>query len=134
METFQGLQSKYEGLWYHPETHGMISNVISLGTLKKFKGNVRVYVRKNKFYEKDSNRPNYVFSIKEVSSPVFKNLEVEAERAPDKYAEMNDDGYWYTSDGERLFTRDEVQYAIDRASDDGARGFTSGNNLVSDYL
>ena len=43
-----------------------------------------------------------------------------------------DDGHYYTSDGDRLYTRQEVQYAINRASDDATRGYT--DNLVSDYL
>lgn len=43
-------------------------------------------------------------------------------------------GTYYTEDGERLYTKAEVQYAINRASEDGMRGYGWGDNIVEDYL
>ena len=77
LKTFENKQTSWEGLWYHPETGGFSSSVINLAKLKEFKGNVRVYVRKNKFYNNGENgRPNYVFSIKDANSDTFSNVNV----------------------------------------------------------
>ena len=84
MEVFDGKQTRWEGLWWHPEYNGFSSSAISLSDLRKFKGNVRLYVRKNKFYHNGENgRPNYCFSIKSADSPTFKTLEVEEDTAVD---------------------------------------------------
>ena len=63
LETFDNKQTKWEGLWWHGEYNGFSSATIDLSALKQFKGKVRLYVRKNKFYENGKNRrPNYFFA------------------------------------------------------------------------
>lgn len=77
MKTFDAKQTTWEGLWYHPETHGYTSSVINLASLKQFKGTVRLYVRKNKYYNNGENgRPNYVFCIKDSHSETFTEPDV----------------------------------------------------------
>lgn len=78
MDVIQGKSTKWEGLWWHPEFNGFSSATVNLATLKKFKGNVRILVRKNKFFNGGENsRPNYLFQIKDSHSPTFHDLEVE---------------------------------------------------------
>ena len=69
LDTFDSKATTWEGLWYHPETLGYTSSAIDLSKLKQFKGSVRLYVRKNRFYNGGKNgRPNYVFCIKDARS------------------------------------------------------------------
>ena len=77
MKTFDAKQSTWEGLWYHPETGGFTSSVINLAKLKEFKGNVRVYVHKNKYFNNGENgRPNYCFCIKDANSDTFNDVDI----------------------------------------------------------
>ena len=78
MEVFDGKQTSWEGLWWHPEYCGFSSAKLSLAKLKKFKGAVRLYVRKNKFFNGgEGGRPNYHFCLKAADSDIFRTLEVE---------------------------------------------------------
>ena len=78
LEPIDGKQTIWDGLWWHPEYNGFSSRVISLADLKKFKGAVRLYVRKNRFYNNGENgRPNYLFCLKDANADVFRTLEVE---------------------------------------------------------
>lgn len=129
LKSFERQQTTWEGLWYHPEQLGFSSAVINLSKIKAFKGTVVLYVRKNKYYKEGSNRPNYVFSIRDAKS--------EAPVTPDvigdtEYATKDENGVWHTGDGERLYTHSEVQYAIDGATEDARNGYT--DNIVEDYL
>lgn len=132
IEVFENLQTGWIGLWYHPEVGGFSSGTINLSILKKFKGNVKFYVRKNKLYSKDTNRPNYVFCIKDSNSPTFSELTIEEDEDAKSCYFDEDNGCYYTGDDERLYTYEEVQYAINRATEDAERGYT--DNLVEDYL
>ena len=147
LEVIDGKQTSWEGLWWHSEYNGYSSATISLSELRKFKGNVRLYVRKNKYFNKGENkRPNYCFCLKDSKSEVFSLLEIQDEKKL-----CYEDGEYYTSDGDRLYTHDElqeaideatdglytydqVQYAINRAAEDGRKGYGWGDNIVSDYL
>ena len=83
LESFDNKQTKWEGLWWHPEYNGFSSTVIDLSAIRKFKGKVRLYVRKNKFYNGGENgRPNYCFTLKDANSDVFNLLEVEEDDDP----------------------------------------------------
>ena len=130
LETIEGKQTNWCGLWWHPEYQGFSSGSIDLAQLRKFKGKVKLYVRKNKFFNKGENgRPNYCFCLKDSKSSIFQTLEIEEDS--DKSCE---DEHYYDKDGNRLYTYDEVQYAINCASEEGARGYRWGDNLVEDFL
>lgn len=132
LQSFDGRQTNWEGLWWHPEYCGYSSKAFNLSELKKFKGTVRIYARKNKFYNNGENgRPNMSFCLKDSKSDAFTELSIKPE---DEYAKMGEDGHFYTKDGNRLYSHEEVQYAINRAAEDGARGYGWGDNTVSDYL
>lgn len=63
MESYDMKRSNWMGLWYDPSTYSYKSAPINLSDLKEFNGSVRIIARKNKYYDKDSNRPNMVFMI-----------------------------------------------------------------------
>lgn len=78
LEPFDAKQTNWEGLWWHPEYCGFSSACINLSKLKQFKGNVRLYVRKNKYFNGGENgQPNYRFCIKDSKSDVFHSMEIE---------------------------------------------------------
>lgn len=82
LEPIEGKTTSWEGLWWHPEYNGYSSAAISLADLKKFKGKVRLYVRKNKYYSGGENgRPNYHFCLRDANSETFQTLEVEEDRS-----------------------------------------------------
>lgn len=134
LKVIDGKQTSWEGLWWHPEYAGFSSATISLAQLREFKGNVRLYVRKNKFYQRGGDRPNYCFCLKDSSSPTFTEIGIEDDATKVEGRPYKEDGVYYTEDGERLYTYDEVQYAINCAAEDGQRGYGYGENIVSDYL
>lgn len=132
LETFDRKQTKWEGLWWHPEYGGFSSAVINLSKLKQFKGNVRLYVRKNKFFNNGENgRPNYHFCIKDANSDVFTVLDVEDDM-PDCYLE---DGHYYDGVGNRLYTKDEVRRIINGTFDAVGYGTSDPYDILpSDFV
>lgn len=121
LEPIDGKMSSWEGLWWHPEINAFTSAAIKLSDLRKYKGAVRLYVRKNKFFANGTNgRPNYHFSLRALDVDTAKVLEIEDEESEEQ-------------DGERLFTYDEVQEIINKVACyvGGEREF--GEHLVSDF-
>ena len=132
LQAFDKKQTNWMGLWWHPEWNGFYSGVIDLSELRKFKGKVRMCVRKNKYYNGgENNRPNYCFGLKEADADVFKLLEVIDDDM--EYATKDDSGCWHTSNGERLYTYDEVRFVKNRACVDGHQGYPPEELLVEDY-
>ncbi len=133
LESFKGKQTKWEGLWYHPEFKGYSSCSLSLKSLKDLTGNVRLCVFKNKYKKKGDNRPDLLFMLKSSSSEIFNPLEIEDEDE-ENYAKQDKDGTWRTSNGEKLFTYDEVEYVKDRAVEDGNDGYYPEDVRVDDFI
>ena len=118
LETFDRKQTNWEGLWWHKEYNGFSSSVLNLSELRKFKGKVRLYVRKNKFYNNGENgRPNYHFCLKDADSEIFKTLEVEEDE-----------------EHERTFTRSEVQEIINKVACYVGGDGEYGMHLVEDFI
>lgn len=121
LEPFDKKQTNWEGLWYHPEYGGFSSACINLADLRKFKGNVRLYIRKNKYFNKGENgRPNYHFCLKDADADVFHTLEIEDEE---------DQGYT-DREGNRLFTREEVRRIINGTFDDVKYGISDPYDIL----
>lgn len=77
LEPFDFKRTNWEGLWYHPENRCFTSSSFSLAELRKFKGSVRLIVRKNRFYcDGTNNRPNYVFMLVDSKSDKYIYLDV----------------------------------------------------------
>ena len=118
-EPFDNKQTKWQGLWWHPESCHFSSAAISLSDIRKFKGVVRLYVVKNKYFNGGENgRPNYQFCLRDAQSNVPNLLEVE-DIPTDKY-------------GNRLYTEDEV-YSIIHGME-SYYGLSYGDNLISDFI
>ena len=78
LEPFEGKTTTWQGLWWHPEINAFTSSVLNLADLRKFKGQFRIKVRKNKFFNNGENgRPNYNFVIRDAHSAVFRDIEVQ---------------------------------------------------------
>lgn len=123
MKPYDAKQTKWEGLWYHPEYGGFSSAAFSLSDLREFKGPVRLYVKKNRFFNGGENsRPNYHFTIKDANSQTFHALEVE-----DENEEIYTD-----RDGNRLYTEEEVYTIIHGMENE--YGLSYGNDLIEDYI
>ncbi len=58
-------QIGWGGLWWHPENQYFSSQVININELKKFDSDVKIIIKKNKYYDRDKKRPNYSFCIRE---------------------------------------------------------------------
>ena len=77
LEVIDGKQTNWNGLWWHKEYNGFSSAAIDLSELRKFKGKVRLYVRKNKFFNNGENgKPNYNFCLKDAKSEIFTELKI----------------------------------------------------------
>ena len=134
LEVIDGKQTNWGGLWWHPENQHFSSQAISLAELRKFKGNVRLYVKKNKFFKGGENgRPNYVFILRDAKSDNPFELSVE-DVVDENNAPYVENGTYYTETGERLYTYDEVRTVMNGAVEDGRNGYGYGDVLVSDYV
>lgn len=125
LESIEKKQTNWLGLWWHPEYNGFSSEAIDLAQLRKFKGKVRLYVRKNKFYNNGENgRPNYNFCFKDADAEVFKSFEV--------VDSDDEDDVPRDREGNRLYTEDEVYQIIHGMESE--YGLSYGDNLIGDYL
>lgn len=132
-EPIDGKSTVWAGLWWHPEYNGYSSEAIGLSDLRKFKGAVRLYVRKNKYFNNGENgRPNYTFCLKDSDSAQFKELEVETDRFG-KYSK--DDDCYYDEEGNRLYTSDEVRTIINGTVSDVKYGISDPYDILpSDFV
>ena len=96
LEPFDGKATKWNGLWYHKHNYCFTSVTFDLADLKKFKGKVRIVVRKNRFFEGGKNgRPNYVFMIVDSKNKEFSNFEViDYDDDEDEGNEQVEEGNW----------------------------------------
>lgn len=124
-EKIDGMESNYEGLWYHNENHNYTSAIIDLEQLKKFKGKVQIVMFKNRFHTKENGKPNFIFKI------VDKKLEAKREISFSK-AKYDFDGTYRDENGNKLFTYDEVNFCVQGATRDAINGYT--DNIVEDYV
>lgn len=147
LEPFDRKCTRFQGLWYNQSDHCFRSATFNLAQLRKFKGNVLIKIIKNKYYNGGENgRPNYLFSIVDAKSDKprefdIKEVEPDEEREENLYEINGQYGVFVPisnvsdeSKYERLYTRTEVQRAINgTACHVGGDGWY-GECLVEDYL
>lgn len=127
LETFDNRQTSWQGLWWHPEYNSFSSAAIDLSQIRKFKGTVRLYVKKNKFYNGGENgRPNYHFCMKDAKSDNPKMVEVESQ--PIAQSETP----YIEEESENLYTEDQVNSII--RGMESYYGLPYGENLISDFI
>jgi len=127
LEPFDHLRTKWQGLWYNPRNYTYTSTVLSLADLRKFKGNVRIIVRKNKFFEKDTKRPNMIFMLVDAACEKYNPFEIQ--KVPNGQSEE-----YRTIEGERLYTEEEVREVMHGACRDGRNGYNEYDLLIEDYV
>ena len=119
-------RTNWNGLWKNRE--GVYSGQII--AKKDIPPYSRLIIRYNKFYKKDSNLPRFVFCF--ANGEASKAITMER-KSTDIWAEYDEDtDAFYDNEGNRLYTYNDVQKAIDGATRDAQNGYT--DNIVTDYL
>ena len=137
LQTFDKKTTGWCGLWYHEETRAYSSARMNLSVLKSFKGNVQIYMKKNKFYQKNTNRPNFVFTICDSNSPRFAQ-DVEVIDDDWDYEEWlklyNRNGIFVDEDGDRFYSKKEVEQMLDEIRFDIQNGKRPEDFYIEDYM
>lgn len=119
LEPFEGKQTNWIGLWWHPEINAFLSPTLDLADLRKFKGQFKIQIRKNKYYNNGENgRPNYCFTIREAHSDAFENILVDEDEKAEQYK----------------FTYEELQNLINKIAYHIGGDKYYGEFIVSDFL
>lgn len=123
----KNVKTSWEGLWFQRE------GVYSGKTIKKadIPGYARLIVRFNRYYEKDSSRPRFVYCFASGDSASAITLEKTHEEYM-TFEEMKDRIKELEEQVEDMYTYDEVNSAVRAAARDGANGYT--DVIASDYL
>lgn len=90
LEPYENKKTSWMGLWYQPGRTYYTSASFSLADLRKFKGNIRFVLRKNKYFEKGTNRPNYVFMLVDASNEKYISPEILDDRTTDEQEERQE--------------------------------------------
>ena len=101
------MDTKWKGLWALDKQGLYAGQVIKKKDIPSY---TRIVLRYNKFYEKDGNRPRFVYCFSD--SEEYKEKCVPVDKKPYKDGET-----YYTEDGNRLYTRDEVRAVINGTVD-----------------
>lgn len=120
------MNSKWLGLWAQERQGFYAGQVIKKGDIPKY---TRIVLRYNKYYEKDSNRPRFVYCFADSEGYESKCVPVEIEGKPP----YEEDGGYYTGDGDRLYTEREVQDILNRCAYAIGGDAAYGMYLVSDF-
>lgn len=122
------MKTKWQGLWYNG--HGVYSGqTVKASDIPK---HARLIIRHNKYWDKESNRPRFVWCF--ASGDEAKAITLDPEDYHSVIDELQDEIKALKEQINEMYTRDQVQYAINRAAEDGASGYGWGDNIVEDYL
>lgn len=133
-------RSKWYGLWNNSEKHFMVSQPINIDSLKDFteSDSFRLIVKKNKYYEKGSNRPYYNFAIGncyESASNEITSKDMQYDNLDDELSEMSEyeiRNYILEKYDIKLFTYEEVREVMHEANYDGTQHIT--DIILEDYI
>lgn len=133
-------RSKWYGLWNNSEKHFMVSQPISIDSLKDFteSDSFRLIIKKNKYYEKDSNRPYYNFAIGncyESASNEITSKDMQYDDLDNELSEMSEyeiRDYILEKYDIKLFTYEEVRKVMHEANYDGTQHIT--DIILEDYI
>lgn len=99
------MTTKWQGLWAQERQGFYAGQVIKKAEIPKF---TRIVLRYNKYYEKGSNRPRFVYCFADSEGYENKCVPIEIEEGKP----YKEDGVYYDEDGGRLYTEDEVRAII----------------------
>lgn len=136
-------RSKWFGLWNNSENHYMVSQPIKIDDLKDFteSDSFRLILKKNKFYEKDGNRPYYNFAIGNCWGSAYNKITSkdmqynDLESVKEELEEMSEEeicDFIEENFDIKLFTYNDVRKVMHEANYDGTRGYT--DIIVEDYI
>ena len=108
--------TKWEGLWAQESPAIYAGKVIKKSDIPKY---TRIVLRYNKHYQKDSNRPRFVYCFADSEGYESKCIPL---RAEERKPYIGSDGNYYTGDGERLYTQEDARRIIDGAFYDTRAG------------
>lgn len=145
------IRSAWLGLWKNDDKHFAVSERIDVEAIKEFssQGKIRVVLKRNKFYQKGTNRPLYCIafadgygaSSNEVTSRELQyNNKFDHIELKELFQTLFDEYDGDLSDlieelaEERLYTREEVERCIYGAARDGRDGYDGYDLLVEDYV
>ena len=109
------MTTKWLGLWGQERQGFYAGQVIKKKDITAY---TRLVLRYNKFYEKDSNKPRFVYCFADSEGYADKCIEIEYEEDEE--------------DGERLYTREEVEKVLHGAIRDVEDGYT--DLVIEDYV
>ena len=66
IEVQEKKSTSWEGLWWKADYQNFVSQPFPISDLKDLSGEVRLVVRKNKYYQQGKDYPNYNFSFRSV--------------------------------------------------------------------
>lgn len=118
--------TKWMGLWSQERRGVYAGQVIKKGDIPKY---TRIILRYNKFYEKDSNRPRFVYCF--ADSEGFENNCVQIEPYKlDDARPYKEDGTYYTESGDRLYTYADARAIINGTVADVEYGITDPYDIL----
>lgn len=107
------MTTKWMGLWAQERPAFYAGQVIKKSDIPKY---TRIVLRYNKYYEKGSNRPKFVYCFADSEGYESKCVPLELSEDAD-VAYKNEDGIYHTSEGERLYTEEDVREIINGTFD-----------------
>lgn len=133
-------RSKWFGLWNNDEKHYMVSQPIKIDDLKDFteSDNFRLILKKNKYYEKNTNRPYYNFAIGNCYASANNQItskDMQYDDLDDELSEMSEyeiRDYILEKYDIKLFTYEEVREVMREANYDGTQHIT--DIILEDYI
>ena len=122
------MNTKWQGLWAQERQGFYAGYVIKKADIPKY---TRLVLRYNKYYEKDSNKPRFVYCFADSEGYESKCVPIEIEEEQPYYDAESEE--YFTGDGERLYTESEVQDIINRCACSIGGDREYGEHLVSDF-
>ena len=116
--------TKWMGLWAQERQAFYAGQIIKKTDIP---AHTRIVLRFNKFYEKDSNRPRFVYCFADSEGYADKCVPIEQE---ENRPYIGDDGNYYTADGGRLYTREDARAIINGTVADVRYGITDPYDIL----
>lgn len=118
--------TKWLGLWKQERQGFYAGQVIKKGEIPKY---TRIVLRYNKYYDKDSSRPRFVYCFADSEGYASKCVPIELEESED-LPYKGDDGNYYTETGERLYTREDARAIINGTFRDCQYGISDPYDIL----
>lgn len=122
------MNTKWQGLWSQEREAYYAGPVIKKADIPKY---TRLVLRYNKLYKADSNRPRFVYFFADAEGYEDRCVPIELE---ERKPYLEDDVY-YTGEGDRLYTEEEVRAIINGTVADVKYGISDPYDILpSDFV